>query len=995
MKRLFLFLALLSTASVCSAETPGENSLLDDNPLLSENSVLGESSLLDGNSVLSGDSVKPKKKNFGQVLLTPVKWIIKNWSASDPRYCVPSFYNWAAQLQNTTSFEWVNLNTPEGMQLNMRSRVSNRLGPYFGWRWIFLGTTIDLSSIGRPASRKSEFTLSINSHLFNIDLIRRRTGGDFMISKLTYTDPDLGLMDFKDLFQEAEVNMGDYIKNSLTGVNINYFINHKKYSNPAAFTNGAIQLRSQGTPIVGIGYTRQKVECDMSMLFTSLGAAFLEDGNGNSLLSDAEWDRLAQLSEDNPTAFHNEFASYLRQGWANLNRYSIGEGNFVKSVLANQIPTETVIDDWHLQLGYAYNLAFSRRVLLGLSASVSPSLKYVRWNNENSLAYEFANELSALCREYDNRDYKPIDFQYHRSDTRFTLNTFLRASLTFNFNRWRAGVTASFSNYFYNYGGLKVNNTFGNVDTYVGYCFGRKKEYRYNGKNRQYYITAALTAKQIEDMHDTKPESNLDKGPSYLETMGKTRKYHTDIYDLDIEGCDLVRGPEGKYGWYELKDGYVSPQQDTEGRLYSGKVVEIDSKGCFEISAGHKANFRTGNWWKSHLAINQLPNQWYPEMLNYALCGKLTLYLRGRIFGTKKPVKLEIDDFFINQGKDAKNFTQMGIKSFRSRSTYSIEGRAEVNGRECRIYIEQKKRGRVTLMYVSRVYPSYSEWMAKLDGERPVSTISIPGTHDAGTASLEESVIVNSAHTQNFSVPDQLRDGIRAFDIRLKNNLKYGHTFATREGFDSTMVEWDQFLTEHPSEVIIAMIGIDGGGKWNPELTKNYMALINKYPHRFVEKFDARTTLDEVRGKILVIRRQEDCPFGKLLKFTDNAVFDYDCFHVEDVYKEFKTWKKEKLVETNIREAFENDNPDKWYITFNSVSWSPRRHIPYAYAWGGKAKNIRRPLNKVLRENVELKDYADFGMVFLDFYNDHGEHPQLVETIIDSNFHIDEEQFSE
>ena len=163
--------------------------------------------------------------------------------------------------------------------------------------------------------------------------------------------------------------------------------------------------------------------------------------------------------------------------------------------------------------------------------------------------------------------------------------------------------------------------------------------------------------------------------------------------------------------------------------------------------------------------------------------------------------------------------------------------------------------------------------------------------------------------------------------------------------------------------------------------------LIAKYPHRFVENFDASTTLGDVRGKILVIRRQEDCPFGKLLKFSDNAVFDYDCFRVEDVYKEHKTWKKAKIVEKHIREAFENDDPNKWFITFNSVAWDPRHHIPYAYAWGGKARNIRRPLNKALREAVDLKDYNDFGIVFLDFYNDHGEQPQLVHAIIDSNYH--------
>ncbi len=56
-----------------------------------------------------------------------------------------------------------------------------------------------------------------------------------------------------------------------------------------------------------------------------------------------------------------------------------------------------------------------------------------------------------------------------------------------------------------------------------------------------------------------------------------------------------------------------------------------------------------------------------------------------------------------------------------------------------------------------------------------------------------------------------------------------------------------------------------------------------------------------------------------------------------------------------------------------------------------KAKNIRKPMNKSLREIIELKDYNDFGVVFLDFYNDHGDNPQIVETIINSNFNRDYE----
>ena len=931
-----------------------------------------------------------KKKSFGQKLLTPIKWIGENWTASDPRYAVPSFYNWAGQIQNTTSFEWLRLNTEEGVDINMNSKISNRIGPYFGWRWIFFGATIDLSSIGKPSTRKNEFTLSINSALFNIDLIRRRTGGDFNINKLHinngYVDDD-----FADILRDYD--LGDYIKNSLTGVNINYFVNHKKYSNPAAFSNGAIQLRSAGSPIIGLGYTHQNVQSDFSDIITEMFGSLLIE-NPYTDVTEEDIEGLAYLWDEDENKYYNKLAEYMEDAWDFFKEIDKENGhNTLTTLITNRIPTKTTIDDWHLQLGYAYNLVFSRRLLLGLSVIASPGIKRVRASNEGSTTYCMADYYSDIIQRKEGRTVDPNYFRYHYDQTQVNVNLFARASLTWNYNRWRAGFLATFSNYFFKKGSMKVSNGFGNLAVYVGYCFGRKKEYRHGGAMREDYIKAALTKSQIEEMKDTMPKSNINDGGAYLLAGGKKTKYHTDEFNVSVFGCDLVAGPDGRFGWYEIQDGYVAPGQDTEGRLRSGTVVEVDKNGKFRCEAGHDNSIRAGNWWKSQLSIDQIPNHWYPEMLHYALKGKLTLYLRGRIFGTKKPVKVEFDDFCVNHGKETNSFYQMGIRSYKSYSTYSIEGHAEINGKDCRVYIEQKKRGKLTNMYVARLYESNKNWMQSIDGNRPISTLSIPGTHDSGTSGLPEqpAAIFRAGHTQNFSIPAQTADGIRAFDIRLKRDLHYGHTMICRDRFDSTLVAWDKFLTDYPSEFIVALIGSDEGGKWGEELTENYKKVIKKYPHRFVENFSPATPIDSVRGKILVIRRQEECPYGKLLKFTDNAVFEYDGFCVEDVYKEHKTYKKIGIVEQHIRDAYENEDPNKWYFTFNSIAGSPRRHNPYSYAWGGKAKNIRKPMNKSLREIIELKDYNDFGVVFLDFYNDHGDNPQIVETIINSNFNRDYE----
>lgn len=651
------------------------------------------------NRVDTAEKAPKKKKSFVDKLPQPIRWIVRNWADFDPEYSLPAFYNWALHLENSNTCEWIDIETPQGMQLNMRSRVSNRLGPYFGWRFLFFGTTVDLAAIGKGADkRKDEFTLSINSNLFNIDLIRRRTGGDFIMRTLNYTDPVYGTLDLKNELDLNQLDLGEYAKNSLTGVNINYFVNHRRYSNPAAFTQGAIQLRSVGSPIVGLGFTHQKVETESAALFGTIGLALLNEANGGKLIDEDKLKEMEQLYTTSPDAYDAELKKALRAGWPRLSE--IEEGNSVRNFLTNRIPTTTTIDDWHLQLGYAYNLVFSRRLLFGISAILSPGLKRVRSNNDNSYISEKAEAFRDIIHEVEGRDVQLEDFRYHFKDTYVNLNGFLRASLTYNHNRWRAGFKATYSNYYYKHNGMKINNRYGNFDVYVGYCFGRKKDYRHGGELRKGYITTALTPQQITEICDTMPKSNVDLASTYGDGLGKTTHYHTDKIDFDIKGCELVCGPEGKYGWFEIEDGYVTPRQDTDGRLKKGTVLDIDKNGRLAIEAGHKSCYRAANWWKSQLDVDQTPIRWYPEMLHYALSGKLTLYLAGSIFGTEKPVKLELDDFCVNHGKELRSFYQVGAKSFTSHSANSIEGEAQVNGQTYRVRIEQKKHGKTVKLYL-------------------------------------------------------------------------------------------------------------------------------------------------------------------------------------------------------------------------------------------------------------------------------------------------------
>ncbi len=926
--------------------------------------------------------VESKKKGspFLRTLTAPLRWIGRNWTAYDPAYSTPSFYWWAFHVQNNTSCEWFNIGY-DGVSFNMRSKVSNKIGPYLSYAFIGQGYTIDINAM-KGTKRRNEFTLSINSNLMNIDLIRRRTGGDFMVTDMSIIGLDNREVLLSDFAENYKV--GDDVKYDVTGININYFTNHKRYSNPAAFSNGAIQLRSVGSPIIGLGYTHQKVSNFIPNHFLDIAAQ--QEGFPSFDGSKEVMDKMFIDDE--------------------------GTINLTSTALAQIImPTEASINDYHLQLGYAYNVAFSRRLLLGMSLVVSPGIKVMKSNNHASFQYIYREEIS---RRYDkylpfikeliamdeikihnkaDRDYllslehiTPELYDHDSHSTNFGANAFGRLSLTYNHNRWRFGFNANANAFLFNKKAVMINNYYGSMLVYAGYCFGRKKQYRYNGENREAYITAALTKSQIEEMRDTMPKGNI--GSASMLSASRTN-YHTDIFDLNVEGCDLVRGPEGQYGYFEVSDGYITPGQDSERRVRPGMRYEVNSDGEIRFSVGHELSFRAGNWWKSQLTERQIPDKWYPEMLHYALRGTLTLYVRNHAFGTNKPVRLTIPDVCLNHGKEVKQFFQIGAKSFLSHSTASVMGKVGVNGRLTRIYIESKKRDNISDMYVYVQRASTTRWMSHLPDSRPISRVSMPGTHDAGSSSMPESSLASLGHTQNFPICEQLLDGIRAFDIRLKSDMKFGHTIKCRDGLDEEMEHIAQFMKENPKETLIFLVGSDeNGAKWSEPMRQKFQNIIDKYSGLFLETFDATTPLGDVRGKILVIKRQQACPYGKLLTFRDNAVFTYNGFRVEDMYREHKTYRKIKLVEKHLREAYENTDPSLWYVTFNTIAWDPRHHKPYYTAWGGR--NIRKPMNNSLKEVIDLKAYKNFGIVFLDFYNGHGDSNMVVQTIINSNYNLDD-----
>ncbi|MBO4505875.1 MAG: hypothetical protein J5728_05570, partial [Lachnospiraceae bacterium] len=108
------------------------------------------------------------------------------------------------------------------------------------------------------------------------------------------------------------------------------------------------------------------------------------------------------------------------------------------------------------------------------------------------------------------------------------------------------------------------------------------------------------------------------------------------------------------------------------------------------------------------------------------------------------------------------------------------------------------------------------EWMKKLDNEKYISDVILPGTHDSASY---YAALPFFSRCQDFGIGEQLQKGFRYLDIRLDaedDGLHLVHGFTKcRNGLmpwsgdlllSTVLDECYAFLNEHPTEFIVFAI---------------------------------------------------------------------------------------------------------------------------------------------------------------------------------------------
>lgn len=165
-------------------------------------------------------------------------------------------------------------------------------------------------------------------------------------------------------------------------------------------------------------------------------------------------------------------------------------------------------------------------------------------------------------------------------------------------------------------------------------------------------------------------------------------------------------------------------------------------------------------------------------------------------------------------------------------------------------------------------YSSYVDgpcWMKYVDNNKFLDELSIPGTHDSGTCSVDNDTEPQSsqAKCQQDYIPTQLLEGVRYFDIRLGKGenpgIDHGACYLLKKDgnfmhLSDVIGYFNTFLSENPTEALIMLVSRGNDEATDESLTTALGKVFDENPDLFYTS-SRIPTLGEVRGKIVLLRR--------------------------------------------------------------------------------------------------------------------------------------------
>ena len=283
-----------------------------------------------------------------------------------------------------------------------------------------------------------------------------------------------------------------------------------------------------------------------------------------------------------------------------------------------------------------------------------------------------------------------------------------------------------------------------------------------------------------------------------------------------------------------------------------------------------------------------------------------------------------------------------------------------------------------------------SQWMKGLADSRLVADLSLPGSHDACTADgwfykdLGKIAEV-SAKTQDLTIKEQLKVGMRVFDLR-PERMHDGANYVLRcsHGIMYTKLlvsdffqQLKEFLAANPSEFLLLTIDLSATSDktaWGKEFTE----LVNSAEFRSMfADFKPRLTVGEMRGHVLMLSCQKyaEQPVGgycngwisekghkELMKGHITGADGVETpLWVQDFWGKWDREGKDEAVVSTLEAAVGRDltaEKPAWVINFPSAYFG----LPFSDSYRDNAVKA----NKVAADWLSSHT-GSVGIIYMDF----------------------------
>ena len=254
----------------------------------------------------------------------------------------------------------------------------------------------------------------------------------------------------------------------------------------------------------------------------------------------------------------------------------------------------------------------------------------------------------------------------------------------------------------------------------------------------------------------------------------------------------------------------------------------------------------------------------------------------------------------------------------------------------------------------------FTHWMKEIPDNIKISELTIPGTHDSCTYQIKGigKLISYAARTQSWNLEEQMKAGLRYFDIRLRSYNNTLHCFHGPidliQTFDSILKTASDFINKNKTETLIMQIVSEYDDKgcsksmeqMYEEYTKNYKQIIIVFNNATIP------TMGELRGKLFFI---------KIMKGSTSRISH---FHIQNSWTcntIGEIGKKIKKIRTQFHRAtsFKENKNETFFMNYLSSSSDYIMMSPLAAA---------KKCNKIAfdykgRLGIVLADFPGEGLI--------------------------------